>query len=147
MPTKTENRTNSDSGANVLRVLVVDDEPLFGDLIGKLLSDWGHKTLYLDNYDDAIQHVRYMQFDLAFIGAVMPGDDGIDVGALVKTLSPRTRTFLFMEPVAEEWAKSLRQDGYNIESLVGPFEPDHLRDIIDSTMRKKARLRRNHSAK
>jgi len=129
-----------------LTILVVDDEPNIGEYMRALLGAYGHKVLYLDSVDEAIEHMRYMKFDLAFIGAVMPGGDGCDVGALVKTLSPKTRVFLFTEPVAEEWAAALLRDGFNVEALACPFELPHLLRVIDDIQSRRARIGKNHSS-
>lgn len=138
---------NETSTSIELSILVVDDERNILDYMRTLLEAEGHKVLCLDSVDDAIQHVRYVRFDVAFIGAVMPDGDGIEVGPLVKTLSPRTSVYLFMEPVAEDWAASLRRDGFNVEALRCPCEAADLLEIVASVKSKKARIGRNHSLK
>lgn len=140
---ETADQSKSNKG---LAILVVDDEPLFGEVMSTLLTPEGHNVLYLDNYRDAVQHMQHMRFDLAFIGAVMPGADGRDVAALVRTLSPRTRVFLFIEPAAEAWAASLRREGHNVGSLVAPFEPSELLAIVDSVKATRVRRRQRCSS-
>lgn len=133
--------------ADGLTILVVDDEAAIGNYMKTVLSAHGHSVLFLDSYDEAIEHMSHVRFDVAFIGAVMPGQAGSDVGALVKTLSPKTRVFLFIESVAEEWAANLRRDGFNVEALTAPFEMPHLLGVIESLKAKRARITKDHSSK
>jgi DNA-binding NtrC family response regulator len=136
----------SDS-AESLTILIVDDEPLVGKCIGAFLAEYGHKVLCLDSHDDAIQHIRFMRFDAAFVGAIMPEpQDGNDVCALIKTLSPKTRVFLFMEPISEEWAMNLQRDGFNVEFFRCPFEQKELLALIDSVKATRARIRQRLSS-
>lgn len=130
-----------------LAILVVDDEPLFGKYMKKFLAEYGHKVLCLDSHDEATQHIRFMRFDAAFIGAIMPEpQDGSDLCALLKTLSPKTRVFLFVEPISEEWAANLRRDGFNVEFFRCPFEQEELLALIDSMKATRARIRQRRSS-
>jgi len=130
-----------------LAILIVDDEPLIGKYMREFLAEYGHKVLCLDGHDDAIQHIRFMRFDAAFIGAIMPEQqDGSDVCALIKTLSPKTRVFLFMEPISEEWAMNLQRHGFNVEFFRCPFEQEELLALIDSVKATRDRIRRRSSS-
>lgn len=130
-----------------LAILIVDDEPLIGKYMREFLAEYGHKVLFLDSHDEAIQHIRFMRFDAAFIGAIMPEpQDGNDVCALLKSLSPKTRVFLFMEPVSEEWAMNLQRDGFNVQFFRCPFEQEELLALIDSVKATRDRIRQRRSS-
>lgn len=146
MYTSPETAEQSESSKG-LAILIVDDEPLIGKYMREFLAEYGHKVLCLDSHDEAIQHIRFIRFDAVFIGAIMPErQDGNDVCALLKSLSPKTRVFLFMEPISEEWATSLQRDGFNVEFFRCPFEQEELLALIDSVKATRDRIRQRRSS-
>lgn len=139
--------TEQGKSTDGLAILIVDDEPLIGKYMKEFLAEYGHKVLCLDSHDETIQHIRFMRFDAVFIGAVMPErQDGNDLCALLKSLSPKTRVFLFMEPISEEWAMNLQRDGFNVEFFRCPFEQEELLALIDSVKSTRDRILQRRSS-
>lgn len=78
-----------------MRLVVVDDHPLFRDGISSLLRAWGHEVVgQAGNGADAIGLVEEMDPDVALLDVRMPGLTGVDVARAVKERHPRTRVVM-----------------------------------------------------
>ncbi len=78
-----------------MRLVVVDDHPLFRDGISSLLRAWGHEVVgQAGNGTDAVGLVEEMDPDVALLDVRMPGLTGVDVARAVKERHPRTRVVM-----------------------------------------------------
>ena len=59
-------------------VLVVDDDPVFRNLLTATLAQAGAQAVTAANGDECLQLVAQHSFDLIFMDIVMPGKDGIE---------------------------------------------------------------------
>ena len=59
-------------------VLVVDDDPVFRNLLTATLAQAGAQATTAANGDECLQLVAQHSFDLIFMDIVMPGKDGIE---------------------------------------------------------------------
>jgi CheY-like chemotaxis protein len=75
-------------------VLIVDDDAAFRTTIGRELADQGFAVALAQNADEAIGLLSERAIDVLLTDLRMPGADGIDLLAQVRTLAPRTRTIL-----------------------------------------------------
>jgi CheY-like chemotaxis protein/predicted regulator of Ras-like GTPase activity (Roadblock/LC7/MglB family) len=75
-------------------VLIVDDDAAFRTTIGRDLVDQGFAVSLAHNADEAIELLADRGIDVLLTDLRMPGADGIDLLAQVRTLAPRTRTIL-----------------------------------------------------
>jgi len=66
-------------GANTMRVLVAEDEPGLRDTIVLGLEDAGYRVDAVGRGDDAIDMLRWYEYDVAIVDWRMPGGEGIDV--------------------------------------------------------------------
>jgi DNA-binding response OmpR family regulator len=64
-----------------MRVLVAEDDPGLRDVIVLGLQDSGYHVDAVDRGDDAIDQLRWYEYDVAIIDWRMPGKEGIDVVA------------------------------------------------------------------
>jgi DNA-binding response OmpR family regulator len=62
-----------------VRVLVAEDDPGLRDIIVLGLQDNGYHVDAVDRGDDAIDQLRWYEYDVAIIDWRMPGKEGIDV--------------------------------------------------------------------
>jgi signal transduction histidine kinase len=69
------------SVARPLRVLVVDDEPVNRDILGKYLSSDGHSVVTSGNAQEAMERFRAEHFDLVVTDHAMPGMSGLQLAA------------------------------------------------------------------
>ncbi len=62
-----------------MRVLVAEDDPGLRDVIVVGLTDSGYHVDAVDRGDDAIDQLKWYEYDVAIIDWRMPGAEGIDV--------------------------------------------------------------------
>jgi CheY-like chemotaxis protein/predicted regulator of Ras-like GTPase activity (Roadblock/LC7/MglB family) len=75
-------------------VLIVDDDVAFRTTIGRDLGDQGFAVSLAGNADEATAALARGPIDVVLTDLRMPGADGIDLLATVRTLAPRTRAIL-----------------------------------------------------
>jgi DNA-binding response OmpR family regulator len=64
-----------------MRILVAEDDSGLQDVLVRGLVDSGYQVDAVDRGDDAIDQLRYYEYDVAIIDWRMPGAEGIDVVA------------------------------------------------------------------
>jgi len=67
------------SNHHELQVMVVDDEPLFRDLISTWLRSMGHVVDTTPDGEIALEFLTIQQYDLVFLDLQMPKANGVDV--------------------------------------------------------------------
>jgi DNA-binding response OmpR family regulator len=68
-----------------MRVLVAEDDPGLRDVIVLGLTDSGYHVDAVDRGDDAIEQLKWYEYDVAIIDWRMPGAEGIDVVRWART--------------------------------------------------------------
>lgn len=81
----------SDAGT---RILIVDDEVSFGEMVADILTDQGHSVVYLSDPREAVGRVGAERFDAALLDLVMPGMGGLELAERVKAASPDTEVLI-----------------------------------------------------
>src|SRR6185436_19323287 len=64
-----------------MRILVAEDDPGLRDVIVLGLADNGYHVDAVERGDDAIDQLRFYEYDVAILDWRMPGQEGIDVVA------------------------------------------------------------------
>jgi len=77
-----------------LHVLVVDDDPLLRDIEAEYLSSDGHTVETASNGSEALQKMRWKQFDLLMADRAMPQMNGDQLASAVKQLAPHVPVIL-----------------------------------------------------
>lgn len=67
------------------RGLIVDDEPLVCELIGKVLNSAGMEALTLTRSTEALDFLEDGKFDVVFLDLHMPSPDGIELARQMRT--------------------------------------------------------------
>jgi len=62
-----------------MRILIAEDDPGLLDVLVRGLIDSGYQVDAVERGDDAIDQLRYYEYDVAIIDWRMPGAEGIDV--------------------------------------------------------------------
>lgn len=70
--------------ASTARILVVDDEPLFRDLLCVHLHDAGYEVDVADDGETALEMLRSLNPDMILLDLMMPGISGLDVLDVVR---------------------------------------------------------------
>lgn len=80
---------------NLLRVLVIDDDPSNRSVVIDLLRDYG--LTYIASCDDLQARDTFRTFrpDVAVIDIAMPHEDGTQIAAWIRKTAPKTRIVIY----------------------------------------------------
>ncbi|HOM71424.1 MAG TPA: response regulator, partial [Armatimonadota bacterium] len=76
------------------KILVVDDEEMFADVLVEMLSECGHAVCVARSGPEALEQFREDQFDLVFTDLGMPEMSGWQVAREIKGIQPETPVVL-----------------------------------------------------
>ena len=79
---------NSNKKADSIRILLVDDEQGFVDVLAKRLSRRKFDASVAYNGSEAVQLLRRKDFDIAVLDLKMEGMDGLEVLKIFKVMTP-----------------------------------------------------------
>lgn len=118
------------------RVLIVDDEVMFGLAVERLLKD-EHETSFVDTGRAALERLaRGEVFDVILCDLMMPDLTGMDLHAEVQRFSPQQASSMVFvsggafSPRAIDFLASTKN-----RMVDKPFVPDELRDVVNSLIR------------
>ena len=104
-----------------MRILVAEDDPGLRDVIVLGLADSGYHVDAVDRGDDAIDQLKFYEYDVAIIDWRMPGAEGIDVVAWARR--NRRPTAILMLTARDTPADRIRGlDAGADDYLVKPFD-------------------------
>lgn len=61
------------------RILIVDDDPDLSEQVKNYLEFLEHSVESVGSGEEAVQHLKYSDFDLIILDGLLPGMSGIDV--------------------------------------------------------------------
>lgn len=113
-----------------MRILIVDDEPGWRDLLSFELSDYDVMTA--SNAAEALDLLRQRAFDLVITDVRMPGElDGIDLIQTYRRENPAQKAiFITGYAIEDKLAQALREK--SVLCLKKPFESQVLLNAIQS---------------
>jgi CheY-like chemotaxis protein len=115
-------------------VLVVDDEPLVGRAVSRVLSP-PHRVTVVHGGAEALPLLDAGGWDVVFCDLMMPGMSGMELHARVATRSPGTAArFVFLTGGA--FAEAARRFLEQVPNprVEKPFEPQALRDAVAAAL-------------
>lgn len=89
-----EGSVDAPSSREALSVLVVDDNRDAADMLGALLSGWGHQVDVCHGGAEAVERARDVTHDLILLDLGMPGMDGFETARAIRALPGRASTRL-----------------------------------------------------
>lgn len=70
------------------KVLVVDDDPVVGSSIDRVLSGKGYAVITASNGEEALERLAREDYDVVYTDIRMPGMDGLEVARRIKATRP-----------------------------------------------------------
>jgi CheY-like chemotaxis protein len=70
------------------KVLVVDDDPIVGKSIDRVLSERGYAVITAANGTEALDKLAREDYDVVYTDIKMPGMDGLEVASRIKASRP-----------------------------------------------------------
>ena len=124
------------------RVLVVDNTEANRELIASTLRPAGYEVIAMSNVTSALSSARTMAPDLIISDVHMPGKDGMEFLATLKSdAALRGIPFAFVS--ASTWTESERRDalGGGADLILRPGEPQKLLQIVEDLLTSKEKAR------
>ena len=120
-----------------IKILVIDDKKIIGDLFDFTLGYSGHQITVVDHAAAAVEAVKNKEFDIAFIDIVMPGKDGVAILQEIRAIAPKL-PIVMMSGYSVEDKRNKARDLGAITCLKKPFEMDDVKRVIKVAIGKEA---------
>lgn len=125
----------TDQALEQIRILIVDDEKGFVDVLSKRLARRNFEVTAAFNGDEAIRILRYHDFDIALLDLKMEGMDGIEVLKILKKMAPEVPVIMLTGHGSQVAADDGRKYGV-ADYLPKPYDFDKLIQKIRSIISK-----------
>ena len=112
-----------------LKILVVDDKKVIGDLFNYTLGYSGHSVTFAESAEFAMDAIRKEKYDVAFIDIVIPDQDGIEILRNIKQCDEKL-PIVMMSGFAVEHKKAEAQNLGSAVFLRKPFEMDDIKRAV-----------------
>jgi len=121
--------TSAFAKANVIRSIIVDDEPLARDLLKRLLEREPDVSLLAacSNAREAVEAVRALRPELVFLDIEMPGEDGLSLAERLSTL-PKPPQIVFVTAYNRFAIEAFELNA--VDYLVKPVSKERCRDAV-----------------
>ena len=119
-----------------MNLLVVEDDRAAQFALSELLDGLGAQVLVAGSGEDALRLVLRHEFAAILLDVRLPGMDGYEVAAAIRSLERTRRTpIVFMS--AEEDRRTRPRDGEEDLYLRKPLEPDIIRPTLAQLLGKR----------
>lgn len=128
---------HSVSNHRELQIMVVDDEPVFRDLITTWLRSMGHVVDTAPDGEVALDFLKIQQYDLVFLDLHMPKANGVDVLRAFKDLGPTTEFVI----VTAQFDSHLMDEALMLGTLTvlkKPFSRENLIQVVNEHLTRNA---------
>ena len=122
-----------------INVLGIDDQEVIRELLHNIISRMGHRIVTAGNGQDALKLFNEEKFDVVILESGLPGIDGWDIAAQVKSLSPATPVIMLSGwgPLSDRQTVLQRNADF---ILTKPFKMDQLNEVITAACQMIARV-------
>jgi len=119
------------------RVLLVDDEEMFVEMLGERLEARGLEVTKSFDGEQALERIRERDFDVVILDVLMPGKDGVDVLREIKQLKPLTEVIMLTGHATVDTAiQGMKLGAYDY--LLKPTETKDLLEKIEGAYKRKS---------
>jgi len=125
--------TGSQSNGERTKILVVDDDLMSQHLMQVLLTREGYQVDVASNGLEAVDAIKYQEFDVVFMDLQMPGMDGMEASRRIREWENGRQHTLIVALTADYLAdkgQRLFEAGMD-HYLSKPFEVQHIRRILE----------------
>ncbi|MEO8657776.1 MAG: sigma-54 dependent transcriptional regulator [Bryobacteraceae bacterium] len=115
------------------RILIVDDDPLVRDSLGKWFESEAFDVGLAASARDALEILAQGRWDVALLDIKMPGVDGVELQGRIHTIDADLPVIMMTGYASVETAvKALKQGAYDY--ITKPFDPDELVHLVTKAM-------------
>src|ERR1035437_9417432 len=130
------------------RILIVDDELVVRDSLGKWFTSEGYTACPVAGAREALEAIQQAEFDIALLDIKMPGMDGMELQARLREADPDLTVVMMTGYASVETAvQALKHGAYDY--ITKPVDPDELSHLVSNALEHKrarrevTRLREN----
>src|ERR1044071_5044931 len=130
------------------RILIVDDELVVRDSLGKWFTSEGYTARPVGGAREALETIQQSEFDIALIDIKMPGMDGMELQSRLREADPDLTVIVMTGYASVETAvQALKRGAYDY--ITKPVDPDELSHLVQNALehrrarREVVRLREN----
>jgi DNA-binding response OmpR family regulator len=73
------------------QILIIDDDPLVGDILARLLKAKGHEAQSVTDPQEGVNRINEQDFDLAIVDIFMPQKSGLEIIQEVSRSKPAVK--------------------------------------------------------
>jgi DNA-binding NarL/FixJ family response regulator len=119
-----------------IRVLLVDDQPLFRRAIATLIDEQPDMVVVgeAENGLDGVEQARTLDPDLVVLDVEMPVMDGVEAVGRIREQAPRAKVVMLTVSDSEDFLFDALRNGAH-GYLLKDLRPDQLYDMLRSVMR------------
>jgi two-component system phosphate regulon sensor histidine kinase PhoR len=123
----------------MIRILVVDDDQYIRDGCARILAKQGWTASCAGDGAQALEEIQGNPnaYDAVLLDLLMPGMNGIEMLAQIRSLDPDLRVILMTGSVTADSANELVQKGA-YDCIPKPFTPDELRAVVRKAVEDRA---------
>jgi DNA-binding NtrC family response regulator len=110
-------------------ILIVDDERVVRDSLGKWFEEDGYTVDTASNAREALLKLSAQRWDLFLVDVKMPGMDGLELQRKIREVDPEAIVIIMTGYASVETAVQALKDGA-YDYLTKPFDPDDLAQVI-----------------
>jgi two-component system, NtrC family, response regulator HydG len=116
------------------RILIVDDELVVRDSLGKWLTSEGYTVKTTGSANEALNAFQAGEWDVALIDIKMAGMDGIELQHRLHEVDPNLIVIIMTGYASVETAvQALKQGAYDY--ITKPFDPDELAHLVGNAIK------------
>src|SRR5690242_11403555 len=118
------------------RILIVDDELVVRDSLGKWFTSEGYTATPVGSAREALETIQQKEFDIALLDIKMPGMDGMELQARLKEADPELTVVIMTGYASVETAvQALKRGAYDY--ITKPVDPDELSHLVSNALEHK----------
>jgi two-component system, NtrC family, response regulator HydG len=115
------------------RLLVVDDEAVVRDSLGKWFREEGYEVGTAESARAALARLAEQHWDLALVDIKMPGTDGIELQRRLREIAPELIVIIMTGYASVETAvQALKNGAYDY--VTKPFDPDDIANTVRNAL-------------
>ena len=128
--------------AELVRVLVVDDESMIADTLVTILNMNGFQTSAAYSGKQAVEAAATLKPHILIMDVIMAGMNGIEAAICICKRAPDCKVILFSgQPGAVDLLDRAHADGHRFELLAKPLHPQVIMDHLNAAGRTMAQFR------
>ncbi len=127
-------------------ILIVDDEPIVRDSLGKWFSEEGYLVETACDGGAALDRLAQRNYDLIFLDIKMPGMSGLELQRKIRTINADATVVIITAFASVDTAVEALKDGAH-DYITKPIDPDYLSHLVEKLVRQRSLVAENTELK